>query len=71
MTLKQKREALSKITEDSYFITEYGTYKVIKIYKNGVQYIREWENRLGKFHKYDYVSYEELLEGNYLKDIII
>ena len=70
MTLKQKKKAVSKITVGSYIIDEYGSYKVTKIYKSGIQYIREWENWAGKFHEYHFVSYEELLENCWMEIVI-
>ena len=71
MTLKQKKKAVSKITVGSYIIDEYGAYKVTKIYKSGVQYIREWENWAGKFHEYHFVSYEELLKEGHWMEIVV
>ena len=70
MTLKQKKKAVSKIAIGSYIIDEYGAYKVTKIYKSGIQYIREWKNWAGNFHEYHFVSYEELLGESHWMEII-
>lgn len=58
-----KKSDLKKIEEGSYIYDGIDGYEVTKVYKSGVQYYSEWENDWGKFGKFYFVSYAELLNG--------
>lgn len=71
MTTNQKKKAICKITEGAYIFDEIESYKVTKVYKSGVQYIVEWKNWAGNFHEYKFVTYEELINDDMWRLIIV
>ncbi len=70
-TKKEKQKVIKNIVEGAYIIDNYGAYLVTKIYPQGVQYQVDWHNCMGYFYEYRFITYDELVNDENWKEIII
>ena len=65
MTKTEKKKLIPKIVVGSYILDEYEKYKVVRVKKDGVQCIRDWNNFAGYFYEYVFISFDELYSNDW------
>lgn len=64
MTLTKQKD-IKKIKVGDFIYEPFWYGEVTKVYKSGVLVLHSWENWAGTFHENKFITYRELLDGDY------